>query len=305
MISFDLFELAIVVVVFTLAGVVKGVIGLGLPTIAMGLLGALMTPGQAAAILIVAALLTNARQMWDGPALPILLRRLWPMLACALLGTLPAAGILTKANIGLTTALLGAILIAYALIGLVGVEFKVSHRAEAALGPLVGLTTGLINGATGIFVIPGVPYVQSLDFGKDELVQALALSAFVSSIALALGLGLNHASTARSRFRRRSPWRRRLQAWRSARRCARSCRSRCSGDLFSSDCWRWAAAWSRVSFCKFVVGIGPQCTAFGVRRDPPALRHQPAPPPDFYPPGARARLGRTLKNETLKNKTKK
>jgi uncharacterized protein len=192
MTSLDLFELAIVIVVFTLAGVVKGVIGLGLPTIAMGLLGALMTPGQAAAILIVPALLTNAWQMWDGPALPILLRRLWPMLACALLGTLPAAGILTKANIGLTTALLGAILIAYALIGLVGVEFKVSHRAEAALGPLVGLTTGLINGATGIFVIPGVPYIQSLEFGKDELVQALALSAFVSSIALALGLGLNN-----------------------------------------------------------------------------------------------------------------
>jgi uncharacterized protein len=43
-ISLDLSELAIVVGVFMLAGIVKGVIGLGLPTIAMGLLGALMTP---------------------------------------------------------------------------------------------------------------------------------------------------------------------------------------------------------------------------------------------------------------------
>jgi uncharacterized membrane protein YfcA len=192
MMSLDPFELAVVAVVFILAGVVKGVIGLGLPTIAMGLLGSLMAPGQAAAILIVPALLTNAWQMWDGPALMTLLRRLWPMLVCALLGTLPAAGILTKANIRLTTALLGAILIAYALIGLIGVHFKVSRRAERVLGPLVGLTTGLINGATGIFVIPGVPYVQALDLGKDELVQALALSAFVSSMALALGLGLNN-----------------------------------------------------------------------------------------------------------------
>jgi uncharacterized protein len=192
MMSLDLIELAAVVAVFTLAGVVKGVIGLGLPTIAMGLLGSLMAPGQAAAVLIVPALLTNAWQMWDGPPLMMLLRRLWPMLVCALLGTLPAAGILTQANVRLTTALLGLILIAYALIGLTGVHFKVSRRAEGVLGPLVGLTTGLINGATGIFVIPGVPYVQALDFGKDELVQALALSAFVSSIALALGLGLNN-----------------------------------------------------------------------------------------------------------------
>jgi uncharacterized membrane protein YfcA len=192
MMNLDLFELAIVATAFVLAGVVKGVIGLGLPTIAMGVLGALMTPNQAAAILIVPALLTNVWQMWDGPALQILLRRLWPMLVCALLGTLPAAGILTKANVRLTTALLGAVLVVYALIGLIGVHFKVSRRREPVLGPLIGLTTGLINGATGIFVVPGVPYVQALNLGKDELVQALAISAFVSTLALALGLGLNN-----------------------------------------------------------------------------------------------------------------
>jgi len=192
MMSVDLFELAIVVVVFALAGAVKGVIGLGLPTIAMGLLGALMTPSQAAAILVVPALLTNVWQMWEGPALKLLLWRLWPMLVCALLGTLPAAGILTKANVRFTTALLGAVLVVYALIGLIGVHFRVSRRAEPLLGPLIGLTTGLINGATGIFVIPGVPYVQALNLGKDELVQAMAISAFVSTVALALGLGLNN-----------------------------------------------------------------------------------------------------------------
>src|SRR5258708_14933091 len=190
MMNLDLFELAIVTAVFVLAGVVKGVIGLGLPTIAMGLLGALMTTNQAAAILVVPALLTNVWQMWDGPALKILLRRLWPMLVCALLGTLPAAGILTKANVRLTTALLGGALVVYALIGLIGVRFNVSRRTEPVLGPLVGLTTGLINGATGIFVVPGVPYVQALNLGRDELVQALAISAFVSTLALALGLGL-------------------------------------------------------------------------------------------------------------------
>jgi uncharacterized protein len=59
------------------------------------------------------------------------------------------------------------------------------------LGPLIGLATGLINGATGIFVVPGVPYLQALDLGKDELLQALAISAFISTVALALGLGLN------------------------------------------------------------------------------------------------------------------
>lgn len=45
--------------VFVLAGLVKGVIGLGLPTIAMGLLALVMAPIEAAAILILPSFLTN------------------------------------------------------------------------------------------------------------------------------------------------------------------------------------------------------------------------------------------------------
>lgn len=189
--NFDLYEVTIIALVFVLAGLVKGVIGMGLPTIAMGLLGALMTPRHAAAILIVPALMTNAWQIWDGPALRSLLRRLWSVLVFTLLGTLPAAWLLTKADVRLTAALLGAILIVYSLSSLSGFRLKVSPRSEPIAGPLVGFTTGVINGATGIFVVPAVPYIQELGLSKDELVQALAISAFVSSVALALGLGLN------------------------------------------------------------------------------------------------------------------
>ena len=181
----DLGEVTIVALVFGLAGLVKGVIGLGLPTISMGLLGALMPPGQAAAILIVPALATNAWQIWDGPALKALLLRLWPVLVCTVFGTLGAAGILTKVDVRLTGALLGAILIVYSITALSGVGFKVAPRSEPIVGAVVGLTTGLINGATGIFVVPAVPYIQAIGLSKDELVQALAISA----------LGMNNGLT--------------------------------------------------------------------------------------------------------------
>ena len=55
--------------VFFLAGFVKGVIGLGLPTIAMGLLAITMPPVEAAGLLILPSLLTNAWQMVAGPSL--------------------------------------------------------------------------------------------------------------------------------------------------------------------------------------------------------------------------------------------
>ena len=59
MMYLNIIELMVVAAVFVLAGLVKGVIGVGLPTIAMGLLGTLMAPNRAAAILVIPALLTN------------------------------------------------------------------------------------------------------------------------------------------------------------------------------------------------------------------------------------------------------
>jgi uncharacterized membrane protein YfcA len=61
---------------FLLAGLVKGVIGLGLPTVAIGLLGLLMTPAQAAAILVVPSLVTNIWQFVAGGELLALVRRM-------------------------------------------------------------------------------------------------------------------------------------------------------------------------------------------------------------------------------------
>ncbi|WP_233151185.1 TSUP family transporter [Sphingomonas mollis] len=56
------------------------------------------------------------------------------------------------------------------------------------MSPVIGLATGLVTDATGVFVIPPVPYIQSLDFERDDLVQALGLSFTVSMIALAIEL---------------------------------------------------------------------------------------------------------------------
>jgi len=44
--EFDLSVLVAVAVVFGVAGAVKGVVGFGLPTISMGLLGALIAPDK-------------------------------------------------------------------------------------------------------------------------------------------------------------------------------------------------------------------------------------------------------------------
>ena len=66
---------AFILAMFALAGFVKGVIGLGLPTISMGLLVLVMRPVEAA-VLVLPSLLTNVWQMLAGPSLTSALKAL-------------------------------------------------------------------------------------------------------------------------------------------------------------------------------------------------------------------------------------
>src|ERR1700723_1854480 len=79
--------LVVVAAAFLVAGLVKGVTGLALPTGGAGLLSLAMPPGHAAALIVVPALITNVWQMISGPGLGRLVRRLWPMQLGICLGT--------------------------------------------------------------------------------------------------------------------------------------------------------------------------------------------------------------------------
>ena len=172
---------------FALAGFVKGVIGLGLPTVAIGLLSVVMPPAHAAALLIVPSTVTNVWQLAAGPALGALLRRLWPMLLGVCFGTWVGSGLLTTGSERAVVAL-GVALVLYAALGLVNVRAAVPSRAQPWLGPLIGGATGVVTAATGVFVIPAVPYLQALGLDTDDLVQALGLSFTISTLALAASL---------------------------------------------------------------------------------------------------------------------
>jgi uncharacterized membrane protein YfcA len=178
----------LVCLVFVLAGFAKGIIGLGLPTIAMGLLAVVLPSAEAAALLILPSLVTNVWQMLDGPHLGRLLRRLWPLNVGVCLGTWLGAAVLAGIGGRHGGLALGLALIAYAASGLAALRLVVPRTAEPILGPITGALTGGITAATGVFVIPAVPYLQAIGLQKDELVQALGLSFTVSTLALAAAL---------------------------------------------------------------------------------------------------------------------
>ncbi|ACL59148.1 sulfite exporter TauE/SafE family protein [Methylobacterium nodulans] len=184
--ALDPLPIAITALTFLLAGFVKGVIGLGLPTVAMGLLSLVMAPAQAAALLIVPSFVTNVWQLAAGPRFGTLAHRLWPMMVGVVVGTLAGAGFLQGSHAGQAAIALGLALMAYAVLGLTAVRFALPPEAQGGwMGPLIGALTGLVTAATGVFVIPAVPYLGALGLAKDELIQALGLSFTVSTLALA------------------------------------------------------------------------------------------------------------------------
>jgi uncharacterized protein len=191
--------LILIAAAFLLAGFVKGVIGLGLPTVSMGLLAVTMPPSHALAIVIVPAIVTNIWQTFVGPYLRDIIRRLWPLMAGTVVGIWLNAGMLTGPYARYGTIVLGLLLVIYAIIGLSKFSFKVARRDEKWLGVLVGLVTGVVSAATGVQVLPSMPFMQAIGMEKDELVQALGVFFTVATVALAFNLtaaGLLSASTA-------------------------------------------------------------------------------------------------------------
>lgn len=180
-------EILFITAVFIVAGLVKGVTGMGLPTVAIALLSLRMPPLQAAALLIVPSSVTNVWQLAAGSSVYPLWQRLrWVMLAiCA-----GVAGAFMLGAASWSGLVLGVALVGYGLLGLTGWRMRVAPRHQRWAGPLAGAATGLMAGVTGVFVMPVAPYLQALDLDKDDLVQALGMAFTVGTLALAVMLAL-------------------------------------------------------------------------------------------------------------------
>lgn len=181
-------DLPLILAVYLLAGMVKGTVGLGLPTVTLSLLVPTIGLSPAIALTLVPTFVTNAWQAVVGGRFWPILRRLWPLFVLAVFGCWLGTWILARVDPGLLSALLGVALSLYAAFGLVAPPLPAPGRFEVILSPVVGLLGGLMAGMVGAFLMPGIIYLQALRLQRDELIQTLGMIFF--SLTLALGLGL-------------------------------------------------------------------------------------------------------------------
>ena len=186
-------SIAIVMLTFLLAGGVKGVVGLGLPTVSVALLSAAFGIEAALPLLVVPSFVTNVWQGAVGGHAIALLRRFGVALAIIPVATWLGYHYVFAAAPQAMDRVLGAALLVYAGLGLRAVRVPVPARAEPVLTPVVGLVNGLVTGVTGTFVIPIVMYLEALGLDRDALVQMMGITFSVSTAALAVVLMMHGA----------------------------------------------------------------------------------------------------------------
>lgn len=174
--------------VFLLAGGIKGIVGVGLPTVAIVLLAPTLGLPAAIALLVVPTFVTNVWQALVGGEAGATFRRIWPFLIAAALTVWIGAGALTRVNLSFLTALLGVVLITYSFISLLGIRFSVRPDLERPVGIAAGLLNGVVTGMTGSFVMPGLIYLQALGLTRTQLIQAMGMLFSSSSLTLSLSL---------------------------------------------------------------------------------------------------------------------
>lgn len=180
--------LILIAAAFLIAGTVKGVVGMGLPTVSLAILTATIGLRDAMALMILPAVTTNIWQGLAGPAFGDILKRFWPMAAATVIGTFVGL----KIGIGLPTellaAVLGGILLVYAVTGLRGFTLTIQRSKEWFFTPAMGLAGGTMSGLVGVFIVPGIIYLQVLRMPKDLFVQTAGVMLTVATLTLGVAL---------------------------------------------------------------------------------------------------------------------
>jgi hypothetical protein len=149
------------------------------------------------ALLLMPSLVTNIWQAVRGGNFLKILKRLWLLFLTSTMTVWIGTTALTIVDLKLLSALLGSLLMSYAVVSLSGIRFNLKTRNEWWVGSLTGSLNGILTGMTGSFVVPGVFYLQSIGLHRDALIQSMGILFTTSTLALFISLQSNEFLTSK------------------------------------------------------------------------------------------------------------
>src|SRR5260370_28351287 len=115
------------------------------------------------------------------------------MAATAMVGILGVGLLFSNLGSPSPTGWVGVLLVLYSLLAFTPWRPKVPRGAERWANLVIGLASGAVAGSTGVAAVPFLPYMQSLDMDRHELVQALGIMFVFITRMLAVSLPLHGA----------------------------------------------------------------------------------------------------------------
>ncbi len=180
---------------FFCGGLVKGIVGIGLPLTSIALLTLFLDLRLAIPLLVVPILATNVVQAFRGGRFVELLARYWLMLVSGAVGVWIGVAALYRVDLHYLQITLGVVVCFYSLINLLSVRLSVSEASKPVVSPIVGVMSGVLAGTTGSIGLPVAMYFQALGLTKDIFVQAVGIQFLITgsflAVALACEKGLN------------------------------------------------------------------------------------------------------------------
>lgn len=177
-----------ILIAYVVAAAIKGLTGIGFSTSCLPIMALRLDLTMAIPLVIVPSIVSNLAVMVQAGGFREAVKRFWPLYLSSLPGLMAGLAILVAIDAGAAKAILGLVLIAYAVWALSNASFALSAKWERALKMPVGLGTGFVNGLTGSQVMPVLPYLLSLNLDKNAFVQAINISFTLSSLVMLFGM---------------------------------------------------------------------------------------------------------------------
>lgn len=181
----------VAVLVFLLAGAIKGTIGIGLPTAAVSLLSQVYDPRTAIALVIVPVVVTNFWQIYRSKHALDTLRTYWPFALALMIFIWISAWFSVSVPTTHLMIILGLVIILFSLNSLFFRPPRLSLRYDKWIQLLGGTLAGVMGGLTAIWSPPMVIYLLARGVEKDSFVRATGLLIALGSLPLVLGYWSN------------------------------------------------------------------------------------------------------------------
>ena len=181
-------EIAFGLAVFLLAGTVKGLVGLGLPTITIALTSMVLPLAESIALIALPTIFSNVWQASIGGQFWTILRRQWPLIVPLMIVLYLTVWLIGQKGPNWAFLVLAGVLIVYSVLGLLRIRLHIHADLERVLAPVIGVVSGFVAGLVGVPIIPLMPYLQGLDIKPSELVQTLGVVLCATSLTLTASL---------------------------------------------------------------------------------------------------------------------